>query len=75
VIAGKDRDELMAGLAAVAAAPEAGAESVPRTVTAPVPGAAGGAGKAVFVFPGQGAHWAAVEAGDLAGLAGAGQAR
>ena len=49
VIAGADRGELMAGLAAVAAG-----EPAARVVT----GSASGAGRTVFVFPGQGGQWA-----------------
>ena len=49
VITGADREELAAGLAAVAAGqPAAGV----------VTGAAAAAGKTVFVFPGQGGQWA-----------------
>ncbi|MGC7098259.1 type I polyketide synthase [Amycolatopsis lurida] len=47
VVVGKDRDELMAGLAALA-------EGAPGVVT----GRATAAPKVVFVFPGQGAQWA-----------------
>ncbi|WP_307800976.1 type I polyketide synthase [Actinomadura violacea] len=48
VVLGGDRDELVAGLAAVAAgAPSAGVVS----------GIAGDAGRVVFVFPGQGSQW------------------
>ncbi|HEX4702825.1 MAG TPA: type I polyketide synthase, partial [Pseudonocardiaceae bacterium] len=51
VITGPDRAELAAGLEALAAGqPAAG------VVTGVVPG--GGAGKVVFVFPGQGGQWA-----------------
>jgi acyl transferase domain-containing protein/acyl carrier protein len=51
VITGSGRDELLAGVSAVAAgAPAAGA------VTGSVP--PGGAGRVVFVFPGQGGQWA-----------------
>ena len=49
VVTGADREELAAGLAAVAAGePAAGV----------VTGAASAAGKTVFVFPGQGGQWA-----------------
>jgi acyl transferase domain-containing protein len=51
VVAGGSRDELLAGLAAVAAG-----EPAAETVTGSAP--AGGAGRVVFVFPGQGAQWA-----------------
>ena len=53
VIAGRDRGELAAGLAAVAAG-----EPAAGTVT----GTGGGAGKTVFVFPGQGGQWAGMGA-------------
>ncbi len=52
VVTGADREELAAGLAAVAAGP--GAVPAPGVVT----GEAGAGGKVVFVFPGQGAQWA-----------------
>ncbi|MGD0067914.1 MAG: beta-ketoacyl synthase N-terminal-like domain-containing protein, partial [Streptosporangiaceae bacterium] len=49
VVIGRDREGLAAGLAAVAGGlPAAGV----------VTGTAGGAGRVVFVFPGQGAQWA-----------------
>ena len=49
VVTGRDRDELAAGLATVAAGePAAGA----------VTGVAGDPGRVVFVFPGQGGQWA-----------------
>jgi mycoketide-CoA synthase len=52
VVTGGNRDELLAGLAAVAAGqPAAG-------VVTGAEGAARHAGKTVFVFPGQGAQWA-----------------
>ncbi|QKG19184.1 Type I modular polyketide synthase [Actinomadura verrucosospora] len=51
VLVGGDRDELVAGLAAVASG-----QPAPRVVTGSVP-AGGGAGRAVFVFPGQGSQW------------------
>jgi acyl transferase domain-containing protein len=50
-ITGASRDELLAGVAAVAAG-----EPAPGVVTGLVPAA--GAGKTVFVFPGQGSQWA-----------------
>ena len=51
VVTGRDRDELTAGLAAVAAgSPAAG------VITGMVPVA--GPGRVVFVFPGQGGQWA-----------------
>jgi acyl transferase domain-containing protein len=51
VVVGDNRDELVAGLDAVAnGAPDA------SVVAGPVP--PGGAGRVVFVFPGQGAQWA-----------------
>src|SRR5580692_104120 len=55
VVTGASRDELLAGLTAVAAGePAAGV----------VTGAAeGGAGKVVFVFPGQGSQWPGMAAG------------
>ena len=51
VVTGADQGELVAGLAAVAAG-----EPARNVVTGTVP--AGGAGKTVFVFPGQGSQWA-----------------
>ena len=51
VVTGAGRAELAAGLAAVAAG-----EPGPGVVTGAVP--VGGAGRVVFVFPGQGAQWA-----------------
>ena len=51
VVVGGDREELAAGLAAVAAGRPA-----PGVVSGAVP--AGGAGKVVLVFPGQGGQWA-----------------
>ena len=52
VVTGASREELAAGLAAVAA----GRAGAPGVVTGAV--AAGGAGRVVFVFPGQGGQWA-----------------
>ena len=52
VVTGADQGELVAGLAAVAA----GEASAGNVVSGVVP--AGGAGKTVFVFPGQGSQWA-----------------
>ncbi len=52
VVTGADREELAAGLAAVAAGPAAA--PAPGVVT----GRGGCRGKVVFVFPGQGAQWA-----------------
>jgi acyl transferase domain-containing protein len=51
VVTGAGRDDLLAGLAAVAAG-----EPAAGVVTGVVP--AGGAGRVVFVFPGQGSQWA-----------------
>src|SRR5262249_60614724 len=51
VVTGAGRGELAAGLAAVAAG-----EPAPNVVSGVVP--AGGPGKTVFVFPGQGSQWA-----------------
>ena len=51
VVTGTGREELVAGLAAVAAG-----EPAANVMTGVVP--AGGAGKTVFVFPGQGSQWA-----------------
>ncbi len=50
VVIGADRDELIAGLAAVAAGDESGPAGV-------VSGLAKPGGRTVFVFPGQGAQW------------------
>src|SRR6266540_1150402 len=50
VVVGADRDRLVAGLAVVASGGSAGG-----VVVGSVP--AGGAGRVVFVFPGQGAQW------------------
>ncbi len=58
VVTGSSRDELLAGLEAVAAG-----EPAAQVVTG---AAEGGAGKVVFVFPGQGSQWAGMAAG-LAG--------
>jgi acyl transferase domain-containing protein len=60
VITGADPEELASGLAAVAAGRPA-----PGVVTGSVP--AGGAGRVVFVFPGQGAQWAGMGR-ELAGV-------
>ena len=51
VITGADREELAAGLAAIVAG-----EPAAGVVTGAVP--AGGGGRVVFVFPGQGGQWA-----------------
>ena len=51
LVTGASSDELIAGLSGVAAGGQ-----VPGTVTGAT--AAGGAGRVVFVFPGQGAQWA-----------------
>nr|WP_244184316.1 type I polyketide synthase [Streptomyces cellostaticus] len=51
VVIGADRDELLAGLAAVATGGESGPAAVVSAVANPV-------GKTVFVFPGQGSQWA-----------------
>ncbi|MBO2456934.1 type I polyketide synthase [Actinomadura violacea] len=51
VVVGGVRDELVAGLAAVASG-----QPSPRVVTGAVP-TGGGAGRAVLVFPGQGSQW------------------
>ena len=51
VVTGTSREELLAGLAAVAAG-----EPAPGAVAGAVP--AGGAGRTVFVFAGHGAQWA-----------------
>ncbi|MEV1084883.1 SDR family NAD(P)-dependent oxidoreductase [Streptomyces sp. NPDC050211] len=53
VVIGADRDELLAALAAVAAGDEPGPAAAVSGVAKPV-------GKTVFVFPGQGAQWAAM---------------
>ncbi|TDC80817.1 acyltransferase domain-containing protein, partial [Nonomuraea deserti] len=47
VVVGADRDELVAGLRELAGGAASGV----------VQGVAGGAGKSVFVFPGQGSQW------------------
>ena len=59
VITGSGREELAAGLAAVAAG-----EPAAGVVTGAVP--PGGAGRVVLVFPGQGSQWAGM-GGELAG--------
>ncbi|WP_037648743.1 type I polyketide synthase, partial [Streptomyces hygroscopicus] len=61
VVTGGLREQLVAGLAALARG-----EDAPGVVAGP--GAAGGDGRVVFVFPGQGSHWAgmAVELLDAA---------
>jgi mycoketide-CoA synthase len=63
VLVGADRDGLVAGLAAVAAGPEAvGAAGAAAGV---VRGVAGRPGRTVLVFPGQGAQWPGMAAGLL----------
>src|SRR5262249_28268871 len=63
VVIGADGQDLAAGLAAVAAGQPSGTvagasvTAAARTVSGIVP-VGGGAGKVVFVFPGQGAQWA-----------------
>ncbi|MER7056124.1 SDR family NAD(P)-dependent oxidoreductase [Streptomyces sp. NPDC000351] len=53
VVVGADRETLLAALAAVAAGEEPGSAAAVSGVARPV-------GKTVFVFPGQGAQWAAM---------------
>ncbi|MFI9764396.1 SDR family NAD(P)-dependent oxidoreductase [Streptomyces sp. NPDC051963] len=53
VVIGADRDELLAALTAVAAGDESGPAGAVSGVAKPV-------GRTVFVFPGQGAQWAAM---------------
>ena len=58
VVCGSSREELLAGLGAVAVG-----EPAAGVVTGAVAGEGGGPGKVVFVFPGQGAQWAGMAAG------------